>query len=51
MDWMESIRRAIEYIEDNITDELTIDSIAKQVNISPFYLFSPNGYRRAKNMK
>jgi AraC family transcriptional regulator len=37
MDWMESIRRAIEYIEDHITDDISIDSLAKQVNISPFY--------------
>ncbi|RCX19334.1 AraC family transcriptional regulator [Anaerobacterium chartisolvens] len=37
MEWMESISRAIGYIEDHITQEISIDSIARQVNISPFY--------------
>ena len=37
MEWMESISRAIGYIEAHITEEITIDGIAKQVNISPFY--------------
>lgn len=37
MDWTESISKAISYIEDNITGELTIEDIAKQAMISPFY--------------
>lgn len=37
MEWVESVSRAIEYIESHITEELTIDEIAKQVSISPFY--------------
>ena len=37
MDWMEAIRVAIQYIEDHITDELTVENIAGQVCISPFY--------------
>jgi AraC family transcriptional regulator len=37
MEWMESISRAIEYIEDHITEEISIEGIARQVNISPFY--------------
>ncbi|MDD4493341.1 MAG: helix-turn-helix domain-containing protein [Eubacteriales bacterium] len=37
MEWMESISRAIEYIENHITEEISIDSIARQVSISPFY--------------
>lgn len=37
MEWMEAIGKAIEYIEEHITDELTIDMISKHVNVSPFY--------------
>ena len=37
MGWMESIADAIQYIEEHITDELTVDMIAKHVNISSFY--------------
>ena len=37
MGWVECIGEAIGYIEDNITDELTIEKIAKQVLVSPFY--------------
>lgn len=35
--WIENISNAIEYIEENITEELSIDDIAKQAYISPFY--------------
>lgn len=37
MGWVECIGDAISYIEDNITDDLTIEKIAKQVFASPFY--------------
>ena len=37
MGWMEAIGAAIQYIEDHITDELTVDMIADHVNISSFY--------------
>lgn len=37
MEWAESISKAVEYIEEHITEELTVDDIAKQVSISPFY--------------
>lgn len=37
IDWIESISKAIGYIENHITEELTVDDIARQVNISPFY--------------
>lgn len=37
MDWIEAIEAAIEYIEENITEELTISRIASQVKISAFY--------------
>lgn len=37
MEWTECISNAISYIEDNITEELTIEDIAKQAMVSPFY--------------
>ncbi|MEA4890362.1 MAG: AraC family transcriptional regulator [Clostridiaceae bacterium] len=37
MGWIEGIGEAISYIEENITAELTIDNIAKQAFVSPFY--------------
>lgn len=37
MDWMEGISEAINYIEGNITEELSIESIAKQAFVSSFY--------------
>ena len=37
MGWMETVGGAIQYIEDHITDELTIEAIARQVSMSPFY--------------
>lgn len=37
MEWTECISNAIGYIEGNIRAELTIESIAKQTTISPFY--------------
>ena len=37
MGWIESIGQAIDYIEENITGELAIETIAKQVFLSPFY--------------
>ena len=37
MEWAESISKAIEYIENNITEKITVEDISKHVNISPFY--------------
>lgn len=37
MGWIEGISEAINYIEDNITEELIIENIAKQAFVSPFY--------------
>lgn len=37
MDWIKAIETAIEYIEENITEELTVNGIASQVQISAFY--------------
>lgn len=37
MEWIESISKAINYIEENLTDELSIEKIARHTLISPFY--------------
>lgn len=37
MEWTESIGKAIRFIEDNITEDITVDMIAEYVNISSFY--------------
>lgn len=37
MEWIESITKAIDYIEANITEDLKIDEISKHVFISSFY--------------
>lgn len=37
MEWVEAISRAVEYMEEHLTDELTVEEISDQVNISPFY--------------
>lgn len=37
MDWIKAIENAIEYIEKNITEDLTVSRIAGEVNISAFY--------------
>ena len=35
--WIEGIQRAIEYIEDNITEELSIQEIAEKAYFSSFH--------------
>lgn len=37
MDWTEAICKAVEYIENHITEDITVDDIADKVYISPFY--------------
>ena len=37
MNWIKVVEDAIEYIEENITEDLTTGEIASQVNLSPFY--------------
>lgn len=37
MEWTESIGKAIQLMEDNITEDITVDMIAEHVNISSFY--------------
>lgn len=37
MNWSEAISRSIEYIEDNLTNDITIEDIANHLYISSFY--------------
>ena len=37
MNWIDSLGDAISYIEDNLTEELTMEDIARTANISSFY--------------
>lgn len=37
MGWMELIGDAIQYIEDHLTEELSVKEISEQVGVSPFY--------------
>ena len=37
MSWADDISSSIKYIEEHITDELTVESIAARINLSPFY--------------
>lgn len=37
MEWIDCIGEAVGYIEEHITEELSVSEIARQVNISPFY--------------
>ncbi len=37
MEWTKAIREAVRYIENHITEEITMYDVAAHVNISPFY--------------
>lgn len=37
MEWTKAIGEAVSYIEANITEDITVDDVAKHVCISPFY--------------
>lgn len=37
MGWMDTIGDAVQYIEEHITDDLTVEEIAAQLHLSPFY--------------
>ena len=37
MDWIKAIEEAIAYIEENITGDLTVERIAREVHVSAFY--------------
>lgn len=38
MDWTESLRRAVDFMEKKLLEDITPDDVAKAVCISPFYL-------------
>ena len=38
MDWLTSIRIAIDYIEKHLTHDISVQDVANQVHISPFFL-------------
>lgn len=42
MGWMEAISAAIQYMEEHITEEFTVEEIAGLENLSPFYF--PKGF-------
>lgn len=37
MSWSEDILSSIKFMEEHLTDELTLEEIAAEVNLSPFY--------------
>lgn len=37
MEWIDAVSEAIQYMEDHITEDLTVDMVARHVNISTFY--------------
>ncbi|WP_226645950.1 AraC family transcriptional regulator [Mesobacillus subterraneus] len=37
MAWIESLQRAIDYIEEHLLDDMTVEDIAKQASSSPFH--------------
>lgn len=37
MEWAEAISKAVEYMEAHITEEITVEDVANEVYISPFY--------------
>lgn len=38
MDWLESIRKSIDYMEQHLLQDTSMEEIAKDIYISPFYL-------------
>ena len=37
MDWIKATEEALTYIEENITGDLTVERIAREVHVSAFY--------------
>ena len=38
MEWLTSIRGAVSYMEDHLTEEVSLDDVARAVHLSPFFL-------------
>jgi len=38
MDWLQGIQNAVHYVEDNITEKLDYDEIAKRAYVSSFHI-------------
>ncbi len=38
MEWLTSIRGAVAYMEDHLTDDVSLDDVAREVHLSPFFL-------------
>lgn len=49
MEWLTCIRKAIDYMEENLTERIDISDVAEQVFMSPFFfakrLFAGYGIR------
>ena len=37
MTWIESMREAIQYMEENLEEDLKVEDVAKHIFLSPFY--------------
>lgn len=37
MEWIESISKAVEYMENHVTDNITLKEVANHIHVSPFY--------------
>ena len=38
MEWLTSIRTAIDYMEEHLTDDISVQDVADRVYLSPFFL-------------
>ena len=41
MEWLTAIRGAVSYAEDHLTDNVSLDDVARAVHLSPFFLHLP----------
>lgn len=38
MEWMEALKQSVKYMEEHIFDDISVEDVARHVNISSFYL-------------